>query len=79
MAVDLPGNRTLTGRSALVGLLLVSGVALAGAGTYLHFSIAAQVRVGQCDGCARWHPLFVVAPIVTGVAIVAVAVSLSRR
>ena len=79
MAVDLPGDRTLTGHSAFVGLLLVSGLGLAGAGTYLHLTIAARVSAGQCDGCAPWHPLFVVTPIVAGVVIAAVAVLLSRR
>ncbi|MFC7251240.1 hypothetical protein ACFQJ5_15550 [Halomicroarcula sp. GCM10025324] len=62
-------ERVLTKRDLLGGLLLPPGLALAGYGSYLHFSIAARVSAGQCDGCAPWHPLFVVAPIVVGAAL----------
>lgn len=57
-------------RDLLAGLLLLVGLGLAGAAGYLHLTIAAQVRAGNCDGCAPWHPLFVVTPLVVGVALV---------
>jgi hypothetical protein len=53
----------------VAGGLLTIGLALASYGAYLHFSIAARVRAGNCDGCAPWHPLFVVAPLVLGSAL----------
>jgi hypothetical protein len=52
------------------GGLLAIGLALASYGAYLHLSIAGRVRAGDCDGCAPWHPLFVVAPLVLGSALV---------
>lgn len=52
-------------RLAAGGLLAV-GLALASYGAYLHMSIAGRVRAGNCDGCAPWHPLFVVAPLLLG-------------
>lgn len=52
------------------GGLLVIGLVLASYGSYLHFSIAGRVQAGNCDGCAPWHPLFVVAPLVLGSALV---------
>lgn len=72
-------NRTWTKRDLLGGLLLVPGLALAGYGSYLHFSIAARVSAGQCDGCAPWHPLFVVAPIVVGAALILLGAYLVYR
>lgn len=66
-------------RDIVLGLLAVGGLALAGYGTYLHFSIAARVSAGQCDGCAPWHPLFVVAPIVVGTVLLVLAGYLITR
>ena len=66
-------DRAWTKRDLLGGLLLVPGLALAGYGSYLHFTVAARVSAGQCDGCAPWHPLFVVAPIVVGAALLLLA------
>lgn len=54
----------------VAGALLVSGLALASYGAYLHLSIAGRVQAGNCDGCAPWHPLFVVAPLLLGSALV---------
>lgn len=69
-----------TGKNLLAGLLLVAGLGLAGYGGYVHFTVAAQVRAGQCDGCSPWHPLFVLGPLVIGVTFVVVAsFLLSRR
>jgi hypothetical protein len=70
MTVDLPGGRTLTGRDVATALLVLPGVGLVAFGGYLHVTIAAQVRAGQCDGCSPWHPLFVVGPLVAGLALV---------
>jgi hypothetical protein len=50
----------------LAGLIGFVGLGLAGYGLYSHFSLAAAVRAGSCDGCAPWHPLLIVAPIVVG-------------
>jgi hypothetical protein len=50
--------------------VLVAGLGLAGTGSYLHLTIAARVRAGNCDGCAPWHPLFVVAPLLVGIVLV---------
>ncbi|MFB6303978.1 MAG: hypothetical protein ABEH47_02330 [Haloferacaceae archaeon] len=57
-------------RSVAAGLALLVGLALAGGGGYLHLTLAAQVRAGNCDGCEPWHPLLVVAPLVAGSALV---------
>ncbi len=54
--------------TALAALLLVSGLALAGFGLALHVQIAGYLSAGRCDGCAPWHPLLVVAPLVVGTA-----------
>lgn len=43
------------------------GIALASYGGYTQYTIASKVAAGACDGCAPWHPLFVVAPLVVGV------------
>ncbi|MFC7020195.1 MULTISPECIES: hypothetical protein [Haloarcula] len=71
--------RGWTKRDLLGGLLLVPGLALAGVGSYLQFTIATRVSAGQCDGCASWHPLFVVAPLVVGAALVLLGSSLVYR
>lgn len=61
-------------RSDIVtAVLLVAGLGLAGYGSYIHFTVAAQMRTGRCDGCAPWHPLFVLAPLVIGFAFVLIA------
>lgn len=54
--------------SATAALL---GVALASYGGYTQYTIASQVAAGACDGCSPWHPLFVVAPLVVGVVLLA--------
>lgn len=65
------------GRSKiLAGVLFVTGIALAGAGSYVHFRAAALLRTNQhCFGCSMflWHPLFVVAPLVIGLGFVLVS------
>lgn len=60
------------------GLGLV-GLALIGYGGPVHLSVAAAVGRGRCDGCAPWHPMFVVAPIVVGAALLTVAGFLLAR
>lgn len=54
--------------SAIAALL---GVALASYGGYTQYAISRAVAAGTCDGCVPWHPLFVVAPLLLGVALVA--------
>lgn len=66
-------------RRLLPAALALPGIALAGYGGYTHLSIAAQVASGRCDGCAPWHPLFVVAPLVVGLALLLGAVALVAR
>ena len=74
-----PFERVPDGRALLGGLLLVAGVGLAGVGSYLHVTVAAQVRAEGCDGCDPWHPLFVLAPLVVGAVSVLLAGSLLSR
>lgn len=59
-------ERNWNGRELLAGLFLVAGIGLAGGGSYLHFTIAAKVSAGRCDGCEPWHPLLVLAPLLIG-------------
>lgn len=47
------------------------GTALASYGGYTQYTIAAKVASGVCDGCAPWHPLFVVAPLLVGITLLA--------
>lgn len=62
------------GRSKiLAGVLFLTGIALTGSGSYVHFRAAALLRTKQhCLGCSMflWHPLFVVAPLVIGLGFV---------
>lgn len=67
------------GSGLLAGLLLVAGLGLAGYGGYVHVTVAARVSAGRCDGCAPWHPLFVLAPLVAGAALVLLAGYLAYR
>lgn len=65
------------GRSkALAGVLFLTGIALTGAGSYIHFRAAALLRTKEhCLGCSifLWHPLFVVTPLVIGLGFVLVS------
>lgn len=63
----------------LSGGLGLAGMALIGYGGSVHLSVSAAVGSGRCDGCAPWHPLFVVAPIVVGAALLTVAGFLLAR
>jgi len=47
------------------------GIALASYGGYTQYSISTALARGVCDGCSPWHPLFVVAPLVVGIALIA--------
>jgi hypothetical protein len=47
------------------------GVALASYGGYTQYTISQRLARGVCDGCAPWHPLFVLAPLVLGVLLLA--------
>lgn len=53
-------------------LLVIAGLAVAGIGWYIHLTVTTEVTAGQCDGCAPWHPLFVVTPLVLGLGLVLV-------
>lgn len=57
-------------RLASAAAVLV-GLALASYGGYTQYTISAALARGACDGCSPWHPLFVVAPLVVGVGLVA--------
>lgn len=73
-------EREWTASDLGAGLLVVAGLALSGYGSYVHFTVAARVAAGRCDGCAPWHPLLVVTPLVVGVASVILGgYLLSRR
>jgi len=61
----LTPTRLASATAALLGLVLASY------GGYTQYTIASRVAAGACDGCAPWHPLFVVAPLVVGVALLA--------
>lgn len=58
---------------AVASALLVVGLGLGGWGTYLHLSLSGRIQAGVCDGCAPWHPLFVVAPLVAGTTLLTAA------
>ena len=62
------GGRSVAERIARP--LIVVGLGLVGWGTYLNLRLGAQLSAGRCDGCAPWHPLFVVAPILLGAVLV---------
>ena len=53
---------------ALAVLTVVVGIGLVALGTYAHFGAVVARVIGDCDGCAPWHPLFVIAPLVVGTA-----------
>jgi hypothetical protein len=57
---------TSTVMDLLTVLTLVPGIGFVGVGSYIHLTVTAQARTGQCDGCEPWHPLFVLAPLVVG-------------
>ena len=65
-----PRSENARWRTVLQAVLALAGVGLAGYGSYLHLTLAAQVRAGRCDACEPWHPLLVVAPIVVGVVLI---------
>jgi hypothetical protein len=63
---DTSGIRRWIGSDLLAGLLLAIGTVLTGVGGYFRVTIATQVSAGRCDGCEPWHPLIVLAPLITG-------------
>ena len=65
-----------SGGILLPGVLAAAGAALLGYGAYAHFSVVGRTR---CDGCAPWHPLFVVAPVVLGAVLVVAGIGLLVR
>lgn len=71
--------REWNARNIGTALLLVAGFGLAGVGSYMHLTVAARVRAGQCDGCAPWHPLFVLAPLGIGIGLLLIAGYLHSR
>lgn len=73
---DTNDDGPLTPSRLLPWLLGLLGAVLAGYGAYTHFSIAARTN---CDGCAPWHPLFVVAPLVLGALLLVGAAVLRYR
>lgn len=78
MLLDIDRGR----RKTLAGVLFLTGIALTGAGSYVHFRAAALLRTKQhCFGCSifLWHPLFVVAPLVIGLGFVLISGYLLHR
>lgn len=67
------------GSDLLAAALFVLGLGLSGYGGYIHFTVAAQLKSGRCDGCSPWHPLFVLAPLVIGISFVLVSGHLLYR
>ena len=61
---------------ALPLVVAAVGVVLLGYGASAHLSVTG---VARCDGCAPWHPLFVVAPLVVGGLFVVVGSALFAR
>lgn len=57
-------------------LVAAVGVVLLGYGLSAH---RLATGVARCDGCAPWHPLFVVAPLVVGGVLVVGGALLARR
>jgi len=61
----------ITPRRAASAIAALLGIPLASYGGYTQYELSRQVATGACDGCATWHPLFVVAPLLVGVALIA--------
>lgn len=70
MSNEMSGRSGWDRLHVLASVLLVVGLGLAGYATYLHFKITGQLQAGHCDGCAPWHPLFILAPLLIGSAFV---------
>jgi hypothetical protein len=60
---------TLTRVASATAALL--GTAIASYGGYTQYAISRRLAAGVCDGCSPWHPLFVLAPLVLGIALIA--------
>jgi hypothetical protein len=63
--IRITPTRAASAIAALVGFALTSY------GGYTQYAISRRLAAGACDGCAPWHPLFVVAPLLLGVALIA--------
>lgn len=64
-----PNRLTPTRVASATAALL--GTALASYGGYTQYVISSRLAAGVCDGCSPWHPLFVLAPLVFGIALIA--------
>jgi|GEM_PF-1857445 hypothetical protein len=70
-AESSPTPLPLTPKRIASATAVLVGLALASYGGYTQYTISSALARGACDGCAPWHPLFVVAPLVLGIALVA--------
>jgi hypothetical protein len=67
---ETPTERDPSASDLLAGVVLLAGIGLVGAGSYVHLTVAARASAGRCDGCEPWHPLIVVTPLAVGAAFV---------
>ncbi|WP_152043144.1 hypothetical protein [Salinigranum salinum] len=63
---ETPAGGERSASDLLAGVVLLAGIGLVGAGSYVHLTVAAEASAGRCDGCEPWHPLIVVTPLVVG-------------
>jgi len=61
----------ITPTRAASAIAALVGIALASYGGYTQYAISSRFAAGVCDGCSPWHPLFVLAPLVLGIALIA--------
>lgn len=66
----------LAGRTWVSVGAVALGLALVGYGYATHLSVVGRAR---CDGCAPFHPLFVLAPVAAGLLAVAAGIAVARR
>ncbi|NHN41130.1 hypothetical protein G9C85_05700 [Halorubellus sp. JP-L1] len=72
MSTSQSAPAVLTPTRVASAAAVLAGLGLASYGGYTQYTISRAVADGACDGCAPWHPLFVVAPLVVGVVLVAI-------
>lgn len=66
-----PTPLPLTQKRIASAVAALAGLALSSYGAYTQYTISRALARGACDGCSPWHPLFVVAPLVLGIGLVA--------
>jgi len=71
MSTSQSSPAVLTPARVASAVAVVIGLGLASYGGYTQYTTSRAIAAGACDGCAPWHPLFVAAPLVVGVVLVA--------